>query len=657
MKRLGVFNSGLRRLPALGAMLDGEMVAGGWRTPAGLDATVGWGRRRYARRARAVAQAQAIPFLCIEDGFLRSVGLGRDEPPLSVVVDDVGIYYDATAGSRLEQLVAAGHSEAQRGRARQLAQLWRGARVSKYNHAREAGAGALPASYVLVVDQTLGDASIRYGLATAASFERMLAAALADYPACTVVLKVHPEVMSGRKRGHFDLAALARNPRVLVLGLDLHPAALLERAEAVYVVTSQMGFEGLLWGRPVHTFGMPFYAGWGLTTDALEAPPRRSPAALESLVHAALVDYPRYLDPETGARCEVERLLEWMALQRRMRQRFPADIYALGFSRWKKPIVRDFFQGSSVHFVARAEAVPARSALVLWGKKQHPGTMSAEVNVIRVEDGFLRSVGLGAALVRPLSWVVDDTGIYYDATAPSGLECLLSTAPFEAPLVARAAALRLAICAAGVTKYNVGAAQWRRPPGAATVVLVTGQVETDASIRFGGVDIRRNLDLLKAVRAANPDAYVLYKPHPDVHAALRQAGVGESEVARWCDEVLGNVAFDRLLDEVDEVHVLTSLAGFEALMRGKRVVCYGQPFYAGWGLTEDRFPPSRRQRGLTLDQLVAATLILYPTYVSRVSGRFTTAERALEELMAWRDEPPSPRSLWRRLVARAFRKK
>ncbi|MGH8642553.1 MAG: capsular polysaccharide biosynthesis protein, partial [Burkholderiales bacterium] len=108
------------------------------------------------------------------------------------------------------------------------------------------------------------------------------------------------------------------------LGEDVHPVSLIECAAAVYVVTSQMGFEGLLWGKRVRTFGMPFYAGWGLTQDDLPAPGRRRPATLEALVHAALVEYPRYLDPQTGRRCEVERLIEWMGLQRRMRERIPA---------------------------------------------------------------------------------------------------------------------------------------------------------------------------------------------------------------------------------------------------------------------------------------------------------------------------------------------
>jgi capsular polysaccharide export protein len=184
----------------------------------------------------------------------------------------------------------------------------------------------------------------------------------------------------------------------------------------------------------------------------------------------------------------------------------------------------------------------------------------------------------------------------------------------------------------------VGHVRWQRPAGPKPVVLVVGQVEGDASIRLGAPGLRTNIALLRAVRAERPDAHLVYKPHPDVVARLRDAGRGEGGAAALCDEVVPDAPIDTMLREVDEVHVLTSLAGFEALLRGRRVVCWGCPFYAGWGLTDDREPLSRRGRRLTLDELVAGVLLLYPTYVSRATGRFTTAERALAELQAWRAE-------------------
>ena len=619
---------------------------------AGCQAVLAWGRKPSAGRAARYASRLNLPLIHIEDGFLRSIEPGNQHPPFSIVLDDLGIYYDATTPSRLESLVSSDLAETQRSRAHTLIESWRSAGISKYNHAREY-TGMLPDRYVLAVDQTRGDASIRYGLADESSFRRMLEAALSENPECTVILKIHPDVMAGRKRGHFDLSGLEHIPRVKILATDTHPASLIEHAQAIYTVTSQMGFEGLLWGRHVRTFGMPFYAGWGLTQDALPAPERRKPVALDNLVHAALVDYPRYVDPESGKRCEVERLIEWMGLQRRLRERFPPVIYAAGFSIYKKPIVRNFFQGSAVVFVRNPDKVSESATLAVWGQKH--GSLPPRIfNIVRLEDGFMRSVGLGADLVRPLSWVMDRRGMYYDATRPSDLESLLQTARFDSAILERASALRQQIVTAGLTKYNVGGRRWQRPAAETQshmprkLILVPGQVETDASLEYGAPGIRRNLDLLREVRSANPDAYVIYKPHPDVVAGLRRQGKNEDETPFWCDEIVTDVAIEDLLTQVDEIHTLTSLAGFEALLRNRLVVCYGQPFYAGWGLTRDVLPVARRTRRLSLDELVAGALILYPTYVSRTTGRFTTPEHALAEILSWRDRTNRETSIWTR---------
>ncbi len=261
-------------------------------------------------------------------------------------------------------------SAEQRQRAEALAEAWRKARVSKYNHARET-APPIDGPFVLVVDQTFGDASIAYGMASAPSFARMLEAALDEHPDLPVLLKTHPDVIAGRKRAHFDALTPGQAARVTLLAANAHPPALLEAAAAVYVVTSQMGFEALLRGRPVRTFGMPFYAGWGLTQDELAAPERRrTPHAvpLADLVHATLVDYVRYIDPETRQRCAPERAIEWMGLQRRMRERFAPQVQAVAFSQWKKPIARAFFAGSTLRFVEQAEPLASGEARAAWGR-------------------------------------------------------------------------------------------------------------------------------------------------------------------------------------------------------------------------------------------------------------------------------------------------
>lgn len=655
-RSLLILSKGAQQIPTLSALLpEYRLLCGAVGDIARADDVLAWGRKPSALRAKAAADAAGLPLITVEDGFLRSVGLGAEDPPLSLVVDPLGIYYDASSPSRLEQLIPLPLTQAQVLRARALQASWCEERVSKYNGAR-IEACVLPQPCVLVADQTRGDASLQGASAT--DFQRMLDAALARHPQCTVVVKVHPDVVAGRKQGHFDLAALRKHPRVQVISDNVHPAELLSAVQAVYVMTSQLGFDALLWNVPVHTFGMPFYAGWGLTVDALPAPERRQPASLEQLLHAALVEYPRYVDPETGAPCQVETVLAWLGLQRRMRSRLPHALQMVGFSKWKQPLVLDFFNGSSIRFLGRFSRRRVAAPVVTWGcQHDMPLSVKAGRHLGRVEDGFLRSVGLGAKKTRPLSWVFDDLGIYYDATRPSRLEHILQNEPCAPGLLQRAAALREAICAAGVTKYNLPGTPWKRPAGVERVILVPGQVESDASIRYGAHRIRRNLDLLKAVRERHPMAWLLYKPHPEVLAGTREAGEDEERTSDWCNQVVGDVPFHSLLSEVDEVHVLTSQSGFEALLRGVPVTTYGQPFYAGWGLTEDRdLSPdvqARRTRRLSLDELVAATLIRYPTYVSRITRKFTTPERTLTEIQNWDEVPTQGRTpTWREMIQR-----
>jgi capsular polysaccharide export protein len=331
-----------------------------------------------------------------------------------------------------------------------------------------------------------------------------------------------------------------------------------------------------------------------------------------------------------------------------------STVFAHGFSWRKRAILRKFVDPYAVRFVSSAENLPVGATLLLWGGVASPSGLRSDIRIVRVEDGFLRSVGLGAALIQPLSWVLDGSGMHYDSTRPSDLEQLLARHEFSLVLTDRARALRTRIVESGITKYSVGQNAWTAPAHP-SVILVPGQVETDVSLRLGAPGIRTNMALLQAVRAARPESYVLYKPHPDVTAGLRARGVNEKAALSWCDEIVTDVPMGELLKQVSEVHVLTSLAGFEALLRGKPVTCYGQPFYAGWGLTTDMQPLPRRQRHLTLDELVAGALILYPRYVSRSSADHSTPERVLEELVHWRANTrarsPVWTQLWQRLIA------
>ena len=183
--------------------------------------------------------------------------------------------------------------------------------------------------------------------------------------------------------------------------------------------------------------------------------------------------------------------------------------------------------------------------------------------------------------------------------------------------------------------------------------MVVGQVETDASIQFGSPDVKTNIGLLRRVRQENPTAYIVYKPHPDVLAGLRNQGKGEDASLDLADEILtSQVSINGLLSQVDELHTMTSLMGFEALIRGMRVVCHGLPFYAGWGLTDDRLPCERRSRQVSIDELVFGVLISYPRYFHYEGNCFIEPECAVDQLAIWSTNGPTTRN-WRRKFLRA----
>ena len=389
----------------------------------------------------------------------------------------------------------------------------------------------------------------------------------------------------------------------------------------VYVVSSQLGFEALLCAKKVHCFGMPWYAGWGLTNDKF-APVeliqgrRGVNRSLEHLFACAYLKYARYVSPVTHKRCELEEIIALLIPNIEVQATLPLKLSAYGFSAWKRKFIGDFLAFPKVELNFKNFFKPNQNDHVLaWGKKAKLLKDKGYKNVITVEDGFIRSIGLGASLIRPCSLVFDDVGIYYDATQPSKIENLLKTRELTSTQYERAQKLRDLLVELNISKYNVGVAKKLiKPSEDQKTLLVIGQVEDDMSVQLGGVEIKTNLALLKEVRANNPEAYIVYKPHPDVHAGLRVGKIEEQVVLQFANQIELDASILECFEICDEVHTITSLSGFEALLRGLKVYCYGLPFYAGWGLTQDKFRCERRNKNLDIDTLVYVTLVEYAVY-------------------------------------------
>jgi capsular polysaccharide export protein len=627
-RRLFVYNGGFWSRPRLKRIL----TLAGWQITTGLpgpgDAVGIWGAAPTAWRGRATAARRGAAIVTVEDAFLRSVLPGRSKTPLGrrgaigLLIDPLGLHFDPRRPSRITALVADGAAHEAAASAA-LARL-RAADLSKYNaHLPES---PLPRpGYVLVIDQTRGDASLMG--AGRDAFLRMLAAARDEHPGRPIVIRSHPETAAGLRPGHFTRDDL--RPGELFHDAAVSPWRLVENADAVYAISSQLGYEALLAGHRPRLFGSPFYAGWGLSADEVASP--RGTATLPALFAASHLLAPTWYDPCLDRLTDFDGALNQIEAEARAWRQDHQGHLAYGIRLWKRPfIARAFGNGAAVRFTKTASP----EVTLAWANR------TAEVpQAIRVEDGFLRSRGLGAELTPPLSLVADDLGIYYDPTRESRLERLIEDGPPPGG-EARASALIAAIRAARLSKYNLAGAALDLPKGAGRLILVPGQVEDDASIRLGAGAERTNLALLERARAENPDARLIYKPHPDVEAGLRPGLIAEADLARLADHVARRSDPTALLDQVHEIWTITSTLGFEALLRGLPVTTLGAPFYAGWGLTRDLGRvPDRRHARPSLAALAHAVLIAYPRYTDPISGLPCPPETALVRLA----DPDAPR--------------
>jgi capsular polysaccharide export protein len=524
------------RFPLIGSALSASLQP--IELPGGAaDGVVGWGDKPLARIARGYARARKLPYWTLEDGFLRSVGLGKaGAPSVSLIADDLGIHFSAHAPSRLETLLQDGTPGVDLARAKKLREWIVHERLSKYNHLPEGSVSLRPSrrKRILLVDQVVGDRSVAGSGANAETFLRMWDAARAENNA-DIIIKSHPDVVAGRAKGY--LTPHARESRVQFIDSAVSPHSVLDVVDEVWTVSSQLGLDALLRGMTVVTFGMPAYAGWGLTQDradslvAAAARARRTRRiGVEELAHAVLLQYSLYVDPVTRqpitAEQAVERLLEW----RRRASSLSGHYLCLNFSLHKRSVLRRYLTSpsSQVHFANRPTVAQIQRAdkIVLWGNSAPPEESTlwkqgGRRSIIRVEDGFIRSAGLGTSLVPPSSLCFDAEGIYFDASKPSRLETILSTTEFDNTLLDRAKKLRRAIVSMGITKYNLSAQpspNYRDEAKGRAIVLVAGQVPNDASLRLGMASHDSDTELLTAVRRARADAFIVYKQHPDLLA-------------------------------------------------------------------------------------------------------------------------------------------
>ena len=280
---------------------------------------VGFGRHPSGQNAQKYAERSGGEWLLLEDGFIRSVRLGSEgDITMSLIIDDVGIYYDSTCPSRVENILNSEDdllSPEDEELAVRAIKLISQHNISKYNHARDVPPDYFPDNdkkRILVVDQTKGDLSIVLGKVENFSFQDMVSAVLEEEPDADIYVKLHPESISGYKGANFDIEDMERmsGGRVKFITEQYNIISIIKAMEKLYVMSSQVGIEGLIMGKDVVCFGAPFYSGWGLTDDRVTIDRRFRKRSFMELFIATYLKYIVYVNLEKEERCDIVTTIE-----------------------------------------------------------------------------------------------------------------------------------------------------------------------------------------------------------------------------------------------------------------------------------------------------------------------------------------------------------
>ncbi|EDJ6332896.1 capsular polysaccharide biosynthesis protein [Campylobacter coli] len=621
------------------------------------DLFFGWGRKKSGLKAMNLAKKYKAKFILLEDGFIRSLNLGvENSPSFSMVKDDIGIYYDATAPSKLENLLNTYEfKDEEIKQAKKAIELIKKYKISKYNNNLD-----IPDDYfqkdekrVLIITQTANDASLEFGLAKGFKTVDMIKDAIKENPKSKIYIKIHPDVLSGKKQSDLDINSLPKE--CILITENFNPIALLEFFDKVYTKTSGMGFEALMQGCECVCYGMPFYAGWGLTKDKLECKRRMQKRSLEEVFYAAYILYSEYFNPYLNQESNIFDTIQTLAKYKDIEKINSNRLFMLGFTLWKRHFIKPFFNAkdNEIIFLNSLKSLAGyklkeNDKFFIWGKRIDYNTLKSTLvkkaqdedlsnftpKISLTEDGFIRSISLGSDLTRPFSLIIDDKGLYIDPNKASKLEEHLQNEIFDENMLNRAKNIIKILLENRFSKYN-GLKHEDLKINAKTgqkIILIPAQVEDDASMILGGFGLS-TLDLLKEVRSKNQDAYIIFKPHPDVLSGNRVGLKDETLILEFCDEIVKDCSIDSAIKIADEIHTITSTSGFDALLRAKKVFTYGMPFYAGWGLTKDKYRCERRTRKLSLEELVAGALIAYPRYINPKTKTLCEIEVCLDIML------------------------
>jgi len=636
------------------------------------------GDRRYPSFLKKYMTHKECDVSYLNMGFVYSaVSISPAEKGYSYIRDSSGPHFDSRSPSELENILNFydfDWDQEKSLRATNLLNKFVDLDISKYNHIPkvdniESIYKEKSSKRVLILGQMRGAQSLVLANPRGYTYSDLVQIAAKENPGAQILFKPHPKAFlpNGRLKDKFDdLQRLDINFQIVDAEIPIGQA--LETIDQVYTISSLAGFEAIVRNIKTTVLGLPFYAGWGLADERVNIERRARNLTVAQVFAAAYLVYPIYVDTLYKKKIEPEEAFE-LIFEEKQKEKvkktsmifgdqeiFAKDpegkktAFLLIFHQWKQDFFRKVFSEYKVHYLpsnisaSKLEEIldfVENSELIIWGYKESESISdfirAKGIKVRRVEDGFVRSIALGAEHSIPASVAIDSEYLYFDSRGQSDLEKILLSYDFTSnqQLIAEARECIDLICQSKVSKYNhvenksavdiMGVKEKRR-------VLVVGQVEDDASIRFGCSKKFLNNDLVILARLENPDAEIFYKPHPDVIGGHREYRSDPKLVEGYAHVLYEPMALADVLEEVDHVYTITSLAGFEALIRGIKVTTIGCPFYSGWGLTDDRQPNERRVRKLSVEELFAGAYLLYPKYFDLIENKPCSAKKVIRDI-------------------------
>lgn len=498
---------------------------------------------------------------------------------------------------------------------------------------------------ILLVDQPIDDESVLLGNANEETFKEMLLYAFDNYQYANIYIKFHPDTIDGKKDGYLKklLSTLGLNdhPSIKVIDTHCNITSLFHYINDIFVVTSQVGFEALLRNKNVRCFGTPFYSGWGLTSDMQTLSFVKPQRSLMDLFIALVLQHTLYINPFTNKKGTILDLLEYVALQQRHNNKKNIAFYNTDFIEHKNIDLLLNTDKKNFSIITKAKQIPKHiDDFILTDKK----STFQEVEPLKyrafLSKGFLFADSFNSEDV--LSLIVDHNGAFYDHKAQSDLDYMLnheSYTDYELNCADQFLIDLRGKFLLDMKNEDSGNIFNEKQKINKKTIFIPGQPENEDMTLVGGdITIPSDYELLIAILQRVENSLIIYKPAPNSKfKKLNDLGKGglinlNSLVKERNNHFIFefDASISHCIDAADEVHLLNHTCGLEAIVKGKKVITYGLPFFGGLGLTEDRQKFPREKRQVSLEEFALAVYMLYPRYKLLNKNYFTSASNALQ---------------------------